>query len=842
MNELQSLSLIFHNKLFRIPDYQRGYAWQDSQLRDFWEDIVTLQPERYHYVGLLSINHLSKEEVAKMEKDAWLINNGFQVYHIVDGQQRLTTFIIMLNEIVELVCRLPDNAGKSEDTIFIGVDSIKDIKAKYLYRKMPPLGAIVSYMFGYENDNPSAKYLEYAILGQPFGGTLLETYYTRNLKYAKEFFAEELQAYYDRFGLGGVEELYRKLTQKMMFNIHEINDEYDVFVAFETMNNRGKKLTNLELLKNRLIYLTTLYDKSVLSDENAKALRDTINDTWTEVYRNLGRNKDVLLSDDEFLRAHWIIFFRYVNRRGNDYFQFLQNYFSQKKIISGEFRYGTRAICEASGDAVDVDEEEFEPLLEEEALEEDSLQPKEILDYINSLKEMAQCWYYTYYPQDCGLLSAEERLWIDRLNRIGIGYFRPMIAVTLLARLGFTPKDRVDLYKAIERFIFIDFRMAMYQSSYKSTVFSTKVHELYAGETGPKAITEELNSITDHDASDTLNAFVVKMNRHFDAGDGFYGWYSLRYFLFEYEYALSVKHKSEKLNWVDFSKVIKDKITIEHILPQTPSKLYWQNQFRQFNEKEIQELSASLGNLLPLGQSKNSKLQNDSFETKVESYRNGCHSEVEVAEKDAWDAQCIYDRGIKLLEFMEDRWGVSFENRQQMEELLHVEFVNDGRVVPEPLTEDVVENHTPLMTKFIMEWAEQMSAEGAIILDSQYCEEMYTRFRTRTVDALIPDAETANSGWKTKNHYFYEIYNRDGKDVRIQLAFSRHNLPENLRVIFDKIPAASSGNWAWTHPFKSKVVEMPWKMTKEELHQVLDQQYQELLAYEDKLVELLKEQ
>ncbi|MBS3948990.1 MAG: hypothetical protein KGZ57_11975 [Dethiobacter sp.] len=34
--------------------------------------------------------------------------------------------------------------------------------------------------------------------------------------------------------------------------LHEIEDDYDVFVAFETMNNRGKKLTNLELLKNRL--------------------------------------------------------------------------------------------------------------------------------------------------------------------------------------------------------------------------------------------------------------------------------------------------------------------------------------------------------------------------------------------------------------------------------------------------------------------------------------------------------------------------------------------------------------------------------------------------------------
>lgn len=41
MNELQSLSMIFQNKLFRIPDYQRGYAWQEFQLIDFWEDLET---------------------------------------------------------------------------------------------------------------------------------------------------------------------------------------------------------------------------------------------------------------------------------------------------------------------------------------------------------------------------------------------------------------------------------------------------------------------------------------------------------------------------------------------------------------------------------------------------------------------------------------------------------------------------------------------------------------------------------------------------------------------------------------------------------------------------------
>jgi hypothetical protein len=62
MNELQSLSQIFQNRIFRIPDYQRGYAWQGQQLRDFWEDIVNLQSDRYHYTGLLSLKKLNQEE------------------------------------------------------------------------------------------------------------------------------------------------------------------------------------------------------------------------------------------------------------------------------------------------------------------------------------------------------------------------------------------------------------------------------------------------------------------------------------------------------------------------------------------------------------------------------------------------------------------------------------------------------------------------------------------------------------------------------------------------------------------------------------------------------------
>ena len=41
-NELKSFSEIFNECIFRIPDYQRGYAWGTDQLVDFWEDLINL--------------------------------------------------------------------------------------------------------------------------------------------------------------------------------------------------------------------------------------------------------------------------------------------------------------------------------------------------------------------------------------------------------------------------------------------------------------------------------------------------------------------------------------------------------------------------------------------------------------------------------------------------------------------------------------------------------------------------------------------------------------------------------------------------------------------------------
>lgn len=695
-HELQSLSVLFQNRLFRIPDYQRGYAWKHEQLTDFWEDLLNLGQDRYHYTGLLSLKAVSRQETSSWEGVEWLLDIGYKAFHVVDGQQRLTTFSILMHEIVSFVKRLPENIERTDEQIFLGYESLKDIKAKYVLRKRPPHDMVTTYLFGYETDNPSADFLRYKVFEEPFGGKVSETYYTKNLKYAKSFFAENLQAMFNQDGLEGIARLYRKLTLGLMFNLHEIEDDYDVFVAFETMNNRGKKLTNLELLKNRLIYLTTLFDDEQLDNTDKEQLRKNINDAWQEVYYQLGRNQSAPLSDDEFLRAHWITYFQYSRKRGDDYIRYLFSKFTARNVFEkhtvtllsdedeGEPDYGREEDDDSAGQSSEPD-----------TVLVSRLDPMEIRDYVNSLKALAEHWYYTFFPNDSRTLTDGEKVWIDKLNRVGVGHFRPLIASALAMETSATPHDRINLFQAIERFIFLAFRVGGFQASYKSSDYYNKVREVSSHRTTLDTIAQDLHDTVDGDMSNAIANFIVRTNRRFDSGEGFYGWRDLRYFLYEYEYDKATSNNLQKVDWNLFTKVEKDKVTIEHILPQTPTKWYWKNQFRQYSDSEVKILSGSLGNLLPLSQSINSSLQNDSFPDKKKSsaagrrgYDSGSHSEIEVSTASDWTAENILKRGLALLGFMERRWRVTLSD-QQKGDLLHIPFVNDGRAAVPELPEEI---------------------------------------------------------------------------------------------------------------------------------------------------------
>lgn len=55
------------------------------------------------------------------------MENGYKPCHIVDGQQRITTFVILLSEIVEFVRGLEENKDKSDKEITLGYETIEKI-------------------------------------------------------------------------------------------------------------------------------------------------------------------------------------------------------------------------------------------------------------------------------------------------------------------------------------------------------------------------------------------------------------------------------------------------------------------------------------------------------------------------------------------------------------------------------------------------------------------------------------------------------------------------------------------------------------------------------------------
>lgn len=76
MEAPKSLDSLFKEKLFRVPDYQRGYTWQPEQLKDFREDLMNLPNGRSHYTGVFTLKEMPSADVTDSEKEYWLVDGG----------------------------------------------------------------------------------------------------------------------------------------------------------------------------------------------------------------------------------------------------------------------------------------------------------------------------------------------------------------------------------------------------------------------------------------------------------------------------------------------------------------------------------------------------------------------------------------------------------------------------------------------------------------------------------------------------------------------------------------------------------------------------------------------
>lgn len=599
---------LFANKCFRIPNYQRGYAWGESQLNDLWDDIMDIQKNgetyRPHYTGAITLQQIDLRDLTPAEKT--LSESGMEYYNVVDGQQRLTTLVILLNTLVKRITK-----GK------------KQLIENYIKTKN-----VCRFAYG-DTNGDSYRFFMKDIIGEANTLPYSSTIYTANLEYASSFFGNKLSALKSK----DLNEFQKKLFNSLVFDTKYIQNNLDVQAVFETMNNRGKPLTTLEKLKNRLLYMISKFDTTV----DIKGLSDCINNGWGLIYETLGKNKDNMLSEDEFLSAYLTLL-----REPNDYS--FSEYLAGQKVF--------QMFC---NHATDYD---FSMARQHDESKEPVVDENKIKSFVSGMANFVRHWYVVYFPD----LNTERGIHIQKIKYLnGSKEMRIFLAKLLMMADDAQYTALVD--ECLDMTEKVLFRNALPGVSLlDERRFATRARDLHNGELTLDDLRKELDNLLLQpiDVQSLISGFRYLFT-YVRGNIGFHRWRALKFFLMEYENHIR-GNNLHHVNWDNYYYV-----QIEHIMP-TKWSTHWSlemndyldaHQFLNNDERERAKniLINSLGNLTVIQDIKNAGIGNNPWTIKQKAYNNGSYSEIEIATNISWHPwghASIKDRGKKMLDFMCD--------------------------------------------------------------------------------------------------------------------------------------------------------------------------------------------
>ena len=247
-----SLKDLLANHLFYIPRYQRTYSWTNKERNDMFEDIRELRdkPEKSHFMATIVGLHRDRE-TKTIETDT------YRMMEIVDGQQRLTTLVILLKAIKEELKsteqgrKLQKLLVKSDDSILIRLNHDQNQYFANFLRE------------GARPNIDSARTIE--------GRELLRTF--RNcISFVRSW--------------NNPTELLNIINNQLKFVFHEINEEEAVYTVFETLNDRGLPVSELDKLKSK--FMSVVFENS--QGDNAEYI-DRLHQIWGTIYETIGLRK-----------------------------------------------------------------------------------------------------------------------------------------------------------------------------------------------------------------------------------------------------------------------------------------------------------------------------------------------------------------------------------------------------------------------------------------------------------------------------------------------------------------------------------------------------------------------
>lgn len=266
-------SFLGNEKLF-IPEYQRGYSWEETQLDDFWIDLIEIYQEKTrdeHFLGQVVI-HKNKEDGKR---------------YIIDGQQRISTTIILLDILRTKFKEIADSTNNNDAN-----DDAEDINTKYIGRVSESKKEQYLSMGGVDKE----FFINYIQARGPidYSDRKFEKKRLRpsnyNIFYASKFFEDKVSKFITKKSPNEyieLNKLYQCLINQFILMTVETDDINEAYIIFESLNARGKSLETADLLKNHILRV-------------AQSDLSSATETWNTIIDSLDN-----IDPTKFIRYYW---------------------------------------------------------------------------------------------------------------------------------------------------------------------------------------------------------------------------------------------------------------------------------------------------------------------------------------------------------------------------------------------------------------------------------------------------------------------------------------------------------------------------------------------------------
>ncbi len=224
--EYKGIASIFKLTRLKVPLNQREYSWEERQIDDLFQDFS---------------NAIKSKKVAYFLGTIVLAEGGRDIPEIIDGQQRLATISILLTAIRNHFLNKGDNDMRNsiDADYLITYDRVKKEKVPKLTLNIDDneyfRNRVILNDIKVKQTKESHKRMDFAA------------------QRAEQKVQEIIQGVTDRNANDLLNEWLDFLENKATIIILRVPDELSAFMMFETLNDRGLKTTQADLLKNFLL-------------------------------------------------------------------------------------------------------------------------------------------------------------------------------------------------------------------------------------------------------------------------------------------------------------------------------------------------------------------------------------------------------------------------------------------------------------------------------------------------------------------------------------------------------------------------------------------------------------